>query len=153
MGLVELAIQFITKDGTSRTTKTRSGWTPLIETLRAISEIPHPYTSQTDKARGEVPKLVEFAKMLIDDKRIDLNLLVVDEVLFLTRDNDWDDYGNGHTALSLCLQGTDRYNPALVDAILKSPAVQIDGVALLTLVKYQSWTQLSDFLSRFVYGF
>src|SRR5262249_6603437 len=118
MGYIELAIQFITREGTSRTTRTRGGWTPLLEALRALSQIASTYLK--DAPRGEVTKLVEFAKMMIDDKRIDLNATVVDEALIASRPSDWDDFGNGHTALSLCLQGPERFNPELVETLLRN---------------------------------
>lgn len=149
-GLTELAIQLITRDGTSRTTKTSNGWTPLLEILRSINDIQHPYSKMPEHARGEVPKLVAFAKMLIDDKRIDINGTVVDEVLWLGRDRDWDDFAVGHSALSLCMQGNDRYNPHLVRHILKSPNLTIDGITLLTLIKFRFFDLFNNLLSQCV---
>eukprot|EP01122_Echinamoeba_exundans_P008344 TRINITY_DN2751_c0_g2_i3.p1 TRINITY_DN2751_c0_g2~~TRINITY_DN2751_c0_g2_i3.p1 ORF type:complete len:456 (+),score=43.92 TRINITY_DN2751_c0_g2_i3:1-1368(+) len=149
-GLVELAYQLIMREGTSRTTKTKVGWSPLNEIMRFILSVPTPFPLERGPAGSEMPKLLELAKMVASDQRIDVSLAAVDEMRALNYEYEWDDTVIGYSPFSMCLQSYSHFNPELLGLLL-SRNTKPDALALLAMVKNRFFRLYRDWVPKFVH--
>lgn len=148
-GLVELAYQLIMREGTSRTTKTKVGWSPLNEILRFLLTIPTPFATEKASAAAEMHKLMELARMVASDSRIDVSLAASDEVKAFQFECEWDDSTIAYSPFSLCLQGYAHYNPDML-ALLQSRGARPDGIAFLAMIKSRYFKLYREWVPRYV---
>lgn len=148
-GLVELAYQLIMREGTSRTTKTKIGWSPLNEIMRFMLTVPTPFPLEKGGASPEMTKLQEIARMIAGDGRIDVSMRAIDEIKKFHFDCEWDDTVQGYSPFSMCLQSYSHFNAEML-AILLSRGTKPDGLALLAMVKSRYFRMYRDWIVKYV---
>jgi hypothetical protein len=112
--------------------------------MRFMLSIPTPYALERGSAGSEMPKLLELARMVASDPRIDVTLSAIDEMRALNYEFEWDDTVIGYSPFSMCLQSYSHFNPDLLGLLL-SRNTKPDALAMLAMVKnrflklYRDW--------------